>query len=64
MARCPNQECGGYLIYEPELAETGASEMCGVRGCALIQTSRKEQPRYFPTELVNKRIGWQQEFPG
>ena len=25
---------------------------------------RKEQPSYFPTELVDKRIGWQMEHPG
>jgi hypothetical protein len=25
---------------------------------------RKEQPRYFPSELVDKRIGWQQKHPG
>jgi len=25
---------------------------------------RKEQPRYFPTELMDKRIGWKMEHPG
>jgi hypothetical protein len=25
---------------------------------------RKEQPRYFPTESVDKGIGWQQKHPG
>lgn len=25
---------------------------------------RKEQPSYFPSELEDKRIGWQMEHPG
>jgi hypothetical protein len=25
---------------------------------------RKEQPSFFPSELVDKRIGWQMEHPG
>jgi hypothetical protein len=25
---------------------------------------RKEQPRYFPAESTDKRIGWQQDHPG
>ena len=25
---------------------------------------RKEQPRYFPAESLDKKIGWQQEHPG
>ena len=25
---------------------------------------RKEQPSYFPSDLVDKRVGWQMEHPG
>lgn len=63
MARCP--DCGGYLIYEPEVAETAARVKC--IACGWMRSDpkfRKEQPSYFPSELVDKRIGWKMEHPG
>ena len=27
-------------------------------------SSRKEEPRYFPSDSIDKRIEWQQENPG
>jgi hypothetical protein len=63
MARCPG--CGGYLLYEPELADTAARVKCTACGWMFSDPNfRKEQPRYFPTESVDQRIGWQQEHPG
>src|SRR5262249_40812894 len=43
MARCPNQECGGYLIYEPELAETAARVKCVVCGWMRSDPNVKER---------------------
>ncbi len=65
MARCQNLHCGGYLIYEPELADTAARLKCIACGWMLSDPNfRKEQPRFFPAERVDKRIGWQQQHPG
>jgi hypothetical protein len=38
--------------------------MHGVRVDAGDPNFRKEKPRYFPSDSVDKRIGWQQENPG
>ena len=65
MARCPNPQCGGYVIYEPELGGTPARLKC--ISCGWMHSDpnfRKEQPSYFPTELEDKRFGWQMEHPG
>jgi hypothetical protein len=65
MARCPNQQCGGYLIHEPELGGMPARVRCIACGWMLSDPNfRKEQPSFFPSELVDKRIGWQMEHPG
>ena len=63
MARC--LQCGGYLVYEPELMETPAQIRC--IACAWVfydPNFRKEKPRYFPSDAVDKRIEWRQEHPG
>jgi hypothetical protein len=63
MARCP--QCGGYMIYEPELLETPAQIRCV--GCAWMvydPNFRKEKPRYFPPDRTDKRIEWRQAHPG
>ena len=66
MSRCPDAKCGGSLIYEPELAgHSRARWRC--MACGWMRSDpnfRKEQPSYFPTELEDKRIGWQMEHPG
>lgn len=63
MVRCP--DCRGYLIYEPELVDTAARVKCIACGWMCCDPNfRKEQPSYFPSELVDKRIGWQMEHPG
>ena len=60
MARCPI--CGGYLIYEPEFLENPARIRCVcVRLDAYDPNFRKEEePRYFPSDSVDRRIEWQQ----
>ena len=65
MARCPDPQCGGYLIYEPELAGIPARVRCIACGWMLSDPNfRKEQPSYFPSDVVDKRLGWQMEHPG
>jgi hypothetical protein len=63
MARC--RECNGYLVYEPELLETPARFYC--IACAWMLSDpnfRREEPRDFPSDSVDRRIEWQQENPG
>ena len=65
MARCPNSDCGGYVIYEPELGGIPARLKC--LACGWMRSDpnfRKEQLTYFPTEEVDKMIGWKMEHPG
>ena len=65
MPRCPIEKCGAALIYEPELADTAARWRC--MACGWMKSDpnfRKEQPSFFPSEMVDKRIGWQMEHPG
>jgi DNA-directed RNA polymerase subunit RPC12/RpoP len=63
MARCP--QCSGYLLYEPEFPETPARYKCMACGWMVSDPNfRKEQPRYFPPDSVDKRIEWQREDPG
>jgi hypothetical protein len=65
MARCPDPQCGGYLIYEPELAGIAARVRCMTCGWMCSDPNfRKEQPRYFPSQAVDRRIEWQQRYPG
>jgi hypothetical protein len=63
MARCPT--CGGYLKHEPEFLESPARLSCIACGWMRYDPNfRKEQPRYFPPDSVDRRIGWRQENPG
>ena len=63
MPRCP--DCAGYLLYEPELGETAARVKCIACGWMRSDPNfRKEQPSYFPSDVVDKRLGWQMENPG
>jgi len=65
MPRCPHAQCGASLIYEPELVDIPARWKCIACGWMVSDPNfRKEQPGHFPTESVDKRIGWQQEYPG
>jgi hypothetical protein len=58
-------QCGGYLIYEPEILETPARLRCIACGWMLNDPSfRKEGPRHFPPDSMDKRVEWQQEHPG
>ena len=63
MTRCP--ECNGYLVYEPEFMEIPARVKCIACGWMVSDPNfRKEEPRYFPSDSVDKRIEWQQETSG
>jgi len=65
MPRCPIEKCGAALIYEPEFADTAARWRCMACGwMASDPNFRKEQPSYFPTDVEDKRFGWQMEYPG
>ena len=62
MARC--RECNGYLVYEPELLETPARFYC--IACAWMLSDpnfRREEPRDFPSDSVDRGIELQQEHP-
>ena len=53
------------LIYEPELAGIPARVKCIACGWMRSDPNfRKEQPSYFPSDVVDKRLGWQMEHPG
>jgi hypothetical protein len=63
MARCP--QCSGYLVCELEFVETPARLKCTACGWMLYDPNfRKEGPRYFPSDSVDRRIEWRQENPG
>ena len=63
MVRCPI--CSGYLCYEPEFMDTAARVKCIACGWMMSDPNfRKEEPRYFPPDSVDKRIEWRQENPG
>jgi hypothetical protein len=65
MPRCQNTQCGACLIYEPEHGGIPARWRC--ISCGWMRSDpnfRKEQPSYFPSELEDKRFGWQMEYPG
>jgi hypothetical protein len=52
-------------LFEPELIETAARYKCTACGWMLNDPNfRKEKPRYFPSDSVDKRIEWQNENPG
>ena len=63
MARCPIK-CSGYLIYEPEFLDTPAQVKCVACTWTFTTQIQKEEPRYFPSDSVDKRIEWQQVNPG
>ena len=65
MARCPDPQCGGYLIYEPELAGIAARVKC--MACGWMRSDpnfRKEKPTYFPSDSIDKRIEWTMQNSG
>lgn len=63
MARCP--QCSGYLVCEPEFMEIPARVKCTACGWTIYDPNfRKENPRYFPSDSMDKRIEWRQEHPG
>lgn len=65
MPRCQNDKCGAALIYEPELLDTPARWRCMACGWMVSDPNfRKEQPRYFPSDWVDRRIEWQKKHPG
>jgi hypothetical protein len=63
MERCPN--CGGYLKFEREFLNEPARYYCIACTWSVNDPSfRREEPRYFPPERIDKRIEWQQQHPG
>jgi len=63
MARCLS--CGGRLIQEPETWDSAARLKCTNCGWFLNDPNfRREKPRYFPADSVDRRIEWQQQHPG
>jgi hypothetical protein len=63
MNRC--LQCSGYLSYEPELLENPARFKCIACGWSVTDPNfRKEKPRYFPADAVDRRIEWKQRYPG
>ena len=63
MQRCP--QCSGYLIYEREFTQTPARYYCFACGWMMSDPNfRKEEPRYFPPDKVDRRIEWRNENPG
>ena len=64
MARCHNLNCRGYLIYEREFLDSPAQLRCvACEWTVCDPTFRREEPRYFPSEAEDKKIGWRQEHP-
>ena len=62
MSRCP--QCSGYLVYERELLESPARVNCIACGWMLYDPRfRKEEPRYFPPDRMDRRIEWKQDHP-
>jgi hypothetical protein len=63
MVRCP--VCSGYLQHEAEFLEMPARLTCIGCGWMLSDPNfRKEQPKYFPPDSVDRRIEWRQANPG
>jgi len=61
--KCPH--CGGFLRQEPEFLEMPGRLTCIMCGWMVSDPNfRKEQPRYFPPDSVDRRIDWQQKHPG
>jgi hypothetical protein len=61
--RC--RQCNGYMVYDPEIMESAARYKCIACGWMVSDPRfRKEEPRYFPSGSVDKRIEWQQEHTG
>ena len=59
MVKCAT--CGGSLSYEPEILETPARYRCISCGWMITDPHfRKEQPRHFPPDRMDKQIEWQQ----
>src|SRR5438552_15213002 len=53
------------LQYEPEFTKTPARLKCTACGWMLYDPNfRKEKPRYFLTDSVDRRVEWKQEHPG
>ena len=65
MPHCPDSQCGAALIYEPQFVNIPARWRCIACGWMVSDPNfTKEKPSYFPTELEDKRIGWQMQHPG
>jgi len=63
MTRCP--KCSGFLDYEPEFLDTPARVKCIACPWSVDDPNfRKEQPRYFPPDSVDRRIELRKEHPG
>ena len=63
MPRC--RQCSGFLDYEPEFLDIPARIKCITCGWSVDDPNfRKEQPRYFPADSVDRRIEWRQTHPG
>jgi hypothetical protein len=53
------------MVYDPEIMESAARYKCIACGWMVSDPRfRKEEPRYFPSGSVDKRIEWQQEHTG
>ena len=63
MSRCP--QCTGCLVYEPEFTDTPARLHCIACAWMLYDPNfRKEEPRYFPPDRIDRRIEWRRQYPG
>jgi hypothetical protein len=52
-------------MYEPEILETPARYRCVACAWMLSDPNfRKEEPRYFPSDRIDRRIEWQKQNPG
>ena len=59
------RDCGGYLIYEPEVAKTAARVKCVACGWMRSDPNfRKEEPTYFPPDRIDKQIEWTMQNSG
>ena len=63
MARC--RQMRWIFSMSREFLDTPARLRCVACAWTLYDPNfRKEEPRYFPSDSVDKRIEWQQENPG
>jgi hypothetical protein len=63
MVRCP--VCQGYLVCEREFADTAARIKCTVCGWSLDDPNfRRQTTSCFPSDMVDKKIGWRKDNPG